>query len=145
MRLLIDTSVWSEALRRKNKDADSRDTFLYHIIQNEEDIFVTGIILQEILSGIKDPKVFQRIEQHFHYFNFINPGISDYVEAAKLRNSVSKKGISLATVDALIAQIAISYNLHLITYDNDFVRLKGITKLKLISFDEYKKKIGGTV
>ncbi len=142
MRLLIDTSVWSEALRRKNKDTESKETFLFEILQNEEDIFVTGIILQEILTGIKNPAVFSKIEEQFKYFNFISPSRSDHIEAAKLRNTVSKKGIALATVDAIIAQIAISNNLYLVTYDNDFIRLKGITKLKTLGFEEYQKKKG---
>ncbi|WP_235590173.1 PIN domain-containing protein [Leptospira borgpetersenii] len=111
-------SVWSEALRRKGKTLKSEETFLYQIIQNEEDIFVTGIILQEILTGIKESKIFSEIEKQFKYFNFISPTEKDHIEAAKLRNSLSKKGIVLATIDALIAQVAISHNLVLATYDN---------------------------
>ncbi|PJZ59443.1 PIN domain-containing protein [Leptospira adleri] len=139
MKLLVDTSVWSEALRRKGKTLKSEETFLYQIIQNEDDIFVTGIILQEILTGIKEPKIFSEIEEQFRYFNFISPSEKDHIEAAKLRNSLSKKGITLATIDALIAQIAITHNLILVTYDNDFLRLSGITKLKTLNFDDYKK------
>ncbi|MBW0436023.1 PIN domain-containing protein [Leptospira yasudae] len=139
MKLLVDTSVWSEALRRKGKTLKSEETFLYQIIQNEDDIFVTGIILQEILTGIKDPKIFSEIEEQFRYFNFISPSEKDHIEAAKLRNSLSKKGIVLATIDALIAQIAITHNLVLATYDSDFLRLAGITKLKTVDFEDYKK------
>ncbi|TGM58574.1 PIN domain-containing protein [Leptospira adleri] len=139
MKLLVDTSVWSEALRRKGKTLKSEETFLYQIIQNEDDIFVTGIILQEILTGIKEPKIFSEIEEQFRYFNFISPSEKDHIEAAKLRNSLSKKGIVLATIDALIAQIAITHNLILVTYDNDFLRLSGITKLKALNFEDYKK------
>ncbi|WP_338041954.1 PIN domain-containing protein [Leptospira weilii] len=45
----------------------------------------------------------------------------------------------LATIDALIAQLAITHNLVLATYDNDFLRLSGITKLKTFNFEGYKK------
>ncbi|WP_232426377.1 PIN domain-containing protein [Leptospira sp. P2653] len=69
----------------------------------------------------------------------MSPTEKDHIEAAKLRNSLSKKGIVLATIDALIAQIAISHNLVLATYDNDFLRLSGITKLKTLNFEDYKK------
>ncbi|TGK38481.1 PIN domain nuclease [Leptospira gomenensis] len=139
MKLLVDTSVWSEALRRKGKTLNSEETYLYHIITNEDDIFVTGIILQEILTGIKDQKIFSEIEDQFRYFNFLSPTEKDHIEAAKLRNLLSKKGIVLATIDALIAQIAITHNLILATYDNDFLRLSGITKLKTLNFEDYKK------
>ncbi|MBM9501233.1 PIN domain-containing protein [Leptospira sp. 201903071] len=139
MKLLVDTSVWSEALRRKGRTLKSAETFLYQIIQNEDDIFVTGIILQEILTGIKEPKIFTEIEEQFRYFNFISPSEKDHIEAAKLRNSLSKKGITLATIDALIAQIAITHNLILATYDTDFLRISGITKLKTLNFEDSKK------
>ncbi|EMY79678.1 PIN domain protein [Leptospira weilii serovar Ranarum str. ICFT] len=139
MKLLVDTSVWSEALRRKGKTLKSEETFLYQIIQTEDDISVTGIILQEILTGIREPKIFSEIEEQFRYFTFLSPSERDHIEAAKLRNALSKKGIVLATIDALIAQLAITYNLILATYDNDFLRLSGITKLKTLNFEDYKK------
>jgi predicted nucleic acid-binding protein len=61
MKFLIDTSVWSEALRRKNKSINSSETILSRLILNESEIIIIGIILQEILSGITDIKLFNEI------------------------------------------------------------------------------------
>jgi predicted nucleic acid-binding protein len=137
MNLLIDTSIWSEALRRKNKSVNSEDTLLFKIIRNEEEIFITGIILQEILTGIKNEKLFDDINNHLRFFNFVNPTNMDHIQAAKLRNDLAKKGITVASIDVLIAQIAISNNLTLATYDSDFVKISANSKLKILNFKEY--------
>ena len=63
MKLLIDTSVWSEALRRKDKSLNSSESVIRKIIDNNDEIVVTGIILQEILSGISNPKLFAEIKK----------------------------------------------------------------------------------
>ncbi|PJZ43738.1 type II toxin-antitoxin system VapC family toxin [Leptospira brenneri] len=141
MNLLIDTSVWSEALRRKNKSVNSEDTFLFQIIKNEEEIFLTGIILQEILTGIKNQKLFDDINNHLRFFNFINPTNKDHVLAAQLRNDLAKKGLTVASIDVLIAQMAITHNLTLATYDSDFEKIAQNSKLKIINFEKYYNKI----
>ncbi|MCW7483220.1 type II toxin-antitoxin system VapC family toxin [Leptospira kanakyensis] len=140
MNLLIDTSVWSEALRRKNKSVNSEDTFLYQIIKNEEEIFLTGIILQEILTGIKNQKLFDDINNQLRFFNFINPTNKDHILAAQLRNDLANKGLAVASIDILIAQIAISNNLTLATYDSDFEKIANNSKLKILKFENYYKK-----
>ncbi|HPJ13477.1 MAG TPA: hypothetical protein PLE16_02260 [Spirochaetota bacterium] len=58
MKFLVDTSVWSEALRRKNTSISSSETILSKLILNEHEIVLTGIIIQEILSGFTDKKLF---------------------------------------------------------------------------------------
>ncbi|MCZ8157532.1 MAG: PIN domain-containing protein [Leptospira sp.] len=140
MNLLIDTSVWSEALRRKNKSVNSEDTFLFQIIKNEEEIFITGIILQEILTGIKNEKLFDEINHHLRFFNFVNPTNIDHVLAAKLRNDLAKKGVTVASIDVLIAQIAISNNLTLATFDSDFERIATNSKLKILNHKRYRAR-----
>ncbi|MCW7466050.1 PIN domain-containing protein [Leptospira levettii] len=137
MNLLIDTSVWSEALRRKNKSVNSEDTFLYQIIKNEEEIFLTGIILQEILTGIKNQKLFDDINNQLRFFNFVTPTNKDHILAAQLRNDLAKKGLAVASIDVLIAQIAISNNLTLATYDSDFEKIADHSKLKILKFQNY--------
>ena len=68
---LLDTSVWSEALRRKNNSLKSENTYLYHLIQNEENIFITGVIIQELLSGIKNEKTFLELKEILLNFEII--------------------------------------------------------------------------
>ena len=137
---LLDTSVWSEALRRKNNSLKSENTYLYHLIQNEENIFITGVIIQELLSGIKNEKTFLELKEILLNFEIIEPEMEDYIFAANLQNNMSAKGIQATTVDLLLVSIALRRNYYLLSYDKDFTFISKHTELKLLSFESYLKR-----
>ncbi|MBK8396665.1 MAG: PIN domain-containing protein [Leptospiraceae bacterium] len=139
MSCLLDTSVWSEALRRKNTSLKSEKTFLYHLIQNEENIFITGVIIQELLSGIKNEKMFMELKEILLNFEIIEPDVEDYIQAASLQNKISAKGIQASTVDLLLVSIAIRRNYYLLSFDKDFNYISKHTDLRLLSFESYLK------
>ncbi len=138
-RLLIDTSVWSEALRRKDKSLDSSETLVRRIIENNDDIVIIGIILQEILSGITNEKLFSEIESILNDFLYIDIVKEDYVYAAKLRNKCKQKGINAGSFDFIIASVAIRNKLALVTYDKDFINISKYTELKILDEEKYLK------
>ena len=131
MKLLIDTSIWSEALRRKDKSVNSSETVLRKIIDNNDEIVVIGIILQEILSGISNPKLFAEIRNILNDFSYLEIVKDDYIYAAELRNKCKQKGITAGSFDFLIASVAIRNKLILVTYDSDFVNISKHTDLKI--------------
>ncbi|MBM9547801.1 VapC toxin family PIN domain ribonuclease, partial [Leptospira sp. 201903074] len=61
----------------------------------------------------------------------------DHILAAQLRNDLAKKGITVASIDILIAQIAISNNLILASYDSDFEKIAKNSKLRTLNFEQY--------
>ena len=91
MKFLIDTSVWSESLRRKKSSIDSAETILSKLILNEYEIVIVGIVLQEILSGITDKKLFAEINTILADFPYIETAKQDYIFAAELRNVFQPK------------------------------------------------------
>jgi len=108
---------------------------LYHkILQRmaEGDNFsITTVVLTEMLYGIgvlprakKNLAEWERLKPHFHCYVADE---TDAEKAAKLRILLRRKGWQLAAIDALIAIIAIRYDLILLTTDKDFRR---ITNLK---------------
>ena len=137
IRLLIDTSVWSEALRRKEKSLNSSETLVRRIIENNEEIVIIGIILQEILSGITNQKQFSEIESILSDFAYIDITKEDYIHAAELRNKCKQKGITAGSFDFLIASVAIKNKLTLVTYDKDFINICKYTELKILDETEY--------
>ena len=137
MKFLVDTSVWSEALRRKKQSIKSENTFIFQLINNDETIILTGIILQEILTGIKTNKQFQNIQSILRDFNFIEPGIEDYIFAAELKNILMKKGIHAGSIDFLIASIAIKNDLFLASFDHDFDNISKYCNLNVINQEKY--------
>ncbi len=138
MKILADTSVWSEALRRKEKTIRSEDTLLYKMINNNEQIVLTGIVLQEILTGISSKKVFNEIQSVLSDFLMIEPTVNDYICAAELSNNLKTKGITAGSIDFLIASIAVNNELPLATFDNDFHNIAMHSKLKILDPEKYK-------
>lgn len=132
MRILVDTSVWSMALRRKQNSANEAADKLRSLIDGGEQIFLLGVILQEILSGIADKALFDRLADYLAAFPLVELGREAYVAAAELRNKCRKNGIQAGTIDFLIASTCIEKGLLLFTLDKDFEAIASLGGLKLL-------------
>ena len=133
MSYLVDTSVWSLAFRR-DTPADSPEVVeLKRALETGDTIFVTGLVLQELLQGFNKPRAYDQIVEHFGALPFLTPEREDHIEAANLRNGCRKKGIQIGTIDALLAQLCISRELGLLTTDKDFTQIAKIFPLKIWS------------
>ena len=77
-------------------------------------------MLQEVLQGYSGAKARDRLLEHFAALPMINPDRTDHIEAAGLRNDCRRRGVQLGTIDALIAQLCIRYDLTLLSTDDDF-------------------------
>lgn len=131
MDVLVDTSVWSLALRRDTPSESRAVEALPKALDGDADVYVTGIVLQELLQGFLGTDARQSINDRFSSLPSLVPDTSDHIEAADLRNRCRRKGIQIGTMDALIAQLSIRYKLTLLTTDNNFKNMSRIIKLKL--------------
>jgi predicted nucleic acid-binding protein len=132
MKIIADTSIWSLALTRHALSSKPEIEVLRKLIEQGENIFLLGIILQEILQGVKEPSMFKRIREHFDAFPLLEITREIYVKAAELKNHLGKNGIQTGTIDALIAAAAISNECYLFTSDKDFTHIAKHSKLKLL-------------
>lgn len=119
MRVLIDTSVWSLALRRggapKTPEAEElRRLIAAHFAE------IIGPIRQEILSGVRDQTQFAQLEADLAAFPDLQVLTEDYVTAAKFFNLCRAKGIQGSNTDFLICAIAVRHDLAIFTTDRDF-------------------------
>ncbi len=119
MNILVDTSVWSLALRRDAPESDAVAS-LKQCIDRGDLLFTTGIIVQELLQGLRGPKQRERLVNRLSSFPVIVPDLSDHIEAAALQRTCRQKGIQIQTVDAILAQLAIGHDLDFLTNDRDF-------------------------
>ena len=131
--ILVDTSVWIDFLT--GKDTPYRHT-LHGLIEGEEDICITEIILTEILQGIRDDTIYETTKNYLLEFPIIKPrGESTYIVAAGIYRKCRKAGKTIrTTVDCIIAAIAQENNLILLHNDIDFELIKqciGIHTLKV--------------
>ena len=119
MRVLVDTSVWSEALRRSKKaQSDVVREFRSLILEHRVDII--GPIRQEVLSGVREDAQFARLEKHLAAFPDLHLTTDDYVTAAKFYNSCRTKGVQGSNTDFLICAVAVRKQLAIYTTDQDF-------------------------
>ena len=131
MTLLVDTSVWSLALRRDADQGAAQVTALRDALAGEEIVVTTGVVLQELLQGFSGPRASSDIIRRFAALPFLTPERQDHINAAALRNHCRRSGVQLGTIDALIAQICVRHGLTLLTTDNDFVHAAAHCGLKV--------------
>lgn len=132
MNVVVDTSVWSLALRRRSQESPSSVEKLTRLIQDGESIFLLGVILQELLQGLRAQKDFNRLREYLAAFPLVELKREDYIEAARLRNRCAAKGVQAGTIDFLIAAICLRYQCLLLTTDNDFIAIARCAPLKLL-------------
>lgn len=119
MRVLVDTSVWSEALRRaKGIETDVVREFRNLIMEHRVDII--GPIRQEVLSGLREDAQSEKLEKHLASFPDLSLTKDDYVTAAKFFNTCRTKGVQGSNTDFLICAVAVRRQLAIYTTDKDF-------------------------
>lgn len=131
MTLLVDTSVWSLALRRDAPAVLPEVEALKDALAGADVVVTTGVVLQELLQGFTPPKARTRIISSFAALALLQPSRDDHIAAADLRNACRVAGVQLGTIDALIAQLCIAHGLTLLTTDQDFTHAAKHCKLKL--------------
>ena len=120
MSLLVDTSVWSLAFRRDTPLGSPEVSALRAALQAGEQVFITGLVLQEVLRGFAGPKNREQLVQRLSVLAFLQHEKQDHVAAAELRNTCRRRGVQIGTTDALLVQLCQRYELTLLTTDSDF-------------------------
>lgn len=129
--MFVDTSVWSLAFRRDAPAAVRETRELVRAIEAGEELFTTGLVLQELLQGFTGPRARERILDRFSALPLLVPDRRDHIDAAELRNRCRRSGIQVATIDALLAQLCIRHALTMLTTDNDFRNIARYAGLKI--------------
>jgi predicted nucleic acid-binding protein len=121
VKVLVDTTIWSLALRRKRRKpleqalVDELDELI-----NELRAVLIGPIRQEVLSGIPSAKDFEIVRGHLAAFGDLQIETPDYVEAARLYNLCRSKGVQGSHVDFLICAVKMRHSAAVLTTDEDF-------------------------
>ncbi|MCX6358564.1 MAG: PIN domain-containing protein [Armatimonadetes bacterium] len=134
MRVIVDTCVWSLALRRCAVEPGPEVTALRDLVR-ERRVEILGPIRQELLSGIRDEQRFERLRTHLAAFPDIPLEPSDYVEAARCSNRCRSAGIQGSATDFVICAAALRRDLAIFTTDADFdhyARVLGVALHRVI-------------
>jgi predicted nucleic acid-binding protein len=125
--ILVDSSVWIDFLSSSPGPA-ARD--LRRMIAEAGPLAITGVVITEILQGLT--RDVAQVERLLAMWELLEPsGIPTYGEAAAIFRQARAKGITVTTIDALIAAIAIEHRAVVFTLDKDFSRIARFTDLRL--------------
>jgi predicted nucleic acid-binding protein len=130
MNVLVDTSIWSLALRRAKRIDAKAPTELAELIR-EGRVAMIGPVRQELLSGIKVKPQFERLRDHLRSFPDLELEPSDYEAAAAVFNRCRERGIQGSNTDFLICSVALRRRLSIYTTDKDFVGYARVLELEL--------------
>lgn len=125
--ILVDSSVWVDFLGLSPGKAG---TELRRLISTGEPVAVAGVIVAEVLQGLKREP--DRIESFLSEFNLLEPAsFETYRVAASIFRKARAKGVSPSTIDTIIAAIALEHSTPILTLDLDFSRLARLTPIEV--------------
>ena len=128
--VLVDTTVWIDLFAAKSTPEVAE---LERMLNEKEDICICGIILTEVLQGIREDEDYQRTLSRFNTFLFLPMTHSAFLRAAELYRSLRRRGITIRKpVDCMIASVAIEHDLALLHNDRDFDRIETYCGLKVV-------------
>ena len=130
MKVLVDTSVWSLALRRRAGAVLPEVEELRSLI-DEGRVAMIGPIRQELLSGVKTKKQFTTLKKYLAAFPDLPLDSADFELAAEFFNLARSKGIQGSNTDYLICAVAHRHQLPIFTTDQDFERYASVLPIRL--------------
>lgn len=119
MKIIVDTCIWSLALRRSNSAMHPTTHELKKLIEDSR-VQMVGVIRQELLSGIVSSQQFLTLKTYLASFSDLLVTSEDYELAAEYFNQCRAKGIQGSAIDFLICAIALRNDLPIFTLDKDF-------------------------
>ena len=134
MNVLIDTSVWSLALRRNAGQLSSAEKLVVAELSElirEGRARMVGPVRQELLSGIRTEGQYEKLRVHLSSFPDERIETSDYEEAARASNQYRAKGIVVSIVDIFLCAVAIERGWAIFASDPNFIRYAKVLPITL--------------
>ena len=125
--ILVDSSVWVDFFSSKPGRGGAE---LRRMIEENEPFALTGVVAAEVLQGLTRDA--GPIEGFLAQWDMLEPqGFETYREAATIYRTARARGVSLTTIDSLIAAIALEHGVSVFTLDKDLFRIARMTGLEL--------------
>ncbi len=130
MKVLVDTCIWSLALRR-NDASDGPEVIESMELIKELRVQLIGPVRQEILSGIKSMDQFTKLRDYLRPFPDLELTSGDFESAAEFCNLCRGKGVQGSNTDFLICAVAVRHQMPVFTTDADFTFFRQHLPVKL--------------
>lgn len=130
MKVLVDTSVWSLALRRAKGPPAVEAAHLAELIRAGRAV-MAGPVRQELLSGIRLAADFERLRERLRPFPDLELDTRDFELAAEYFNLCRGKGIQGSNTDFLLCAAAARRRQAIFTTDGDFSSFAKLLPIQL--------------
>jgi hypothetical protein len=130
MNIVVDTSVWSLALRRRRAVGSAEAVELAELIK-EGRAALLGPVRQELLSGVPVARQYETLREHLNAFPDVTLESADYEDAARFFTRCRAKGVQGSNTDFLICAAAARRQLAILTTDADFTHLAKLLPIQL--------------
>ena len=130
MKIIVDTCIWSLALRRHRTSKNQHIDELRDLIQGVK-VQMIGPIRQEILSGVRSKSQFDKLKNYLSVFPDLELESIDFELAAEFYNMSRKKGIQGTNTDFLICALSNRHHIPIYTLDKDFTLFEEVIPIIL--------------
>jgi predicted nucleic acid-binding protein len=120
LKVLVDTSVWSLALRRRHPERDEAVVAELTKLIADFEVAMIGPIRQELLSGIREGSQYRGLREKLRAFPDLRIETTDYEMAARFFNLCRAEGVQGSNTDFLLCAVAHSRGMPVFTTDKDF-------------------------
>ena len=133
MRVLVDTPIWSLALRRRRVAAAAERGLLaeWRRLVAEGDAVLPAPVRYEILSGLAHETAFERVRGFLRPMAELDFGTADFEEAARCRTACEAAGFATAPIDMFLCALSLRYGAPIFTTDRDFERYARVVPIRL--------------
>ena len=129
--ILVDTTVWIDFFADR---AVPHVAALERMLFDEEDLCTCGIVLTEVLQGLRKDDDCRRTLDCFDALLFLPMSRPTFIHAAQLYRSLRHKGLTIRKpADCMIAAVAIEHGAALLHHDRDFDVLASHAGLKIVA------------
>lgn len=135
MSVIVDTSVWSLALRRRTPPDSSPAVRLLRDLIADDRVTLLGTIRQEILSGVRTSEQFTRLRDYLRVFPDLELVYEDYELASEFFNTCRSNGIQGSNTDFLICAVSHRRSYSILTTDDDFQSFQAYIPVLLLTVE----------
>ncbi len=130
MKVIVDTGVWSLALRR-SKDVENE--YVEELVELIKEVRaqLIGPVRQELLNGIRSEKQYKVLKKNLRAFRDLPIETEDYELAAEYYNTARENGIQGSNTDFLLCAISTRHRMPIFTTDNDFINFQSVIPIEL--------------
>ncbi len=129
--VLIDTSAWITSFR---KSSPERLKLAVDEVLQKDLVATCPPVLLEILRGCRSEAEFRKMKERFGSLHSFPANEPVWERAYRMGYELSSSGLTIPSVDVLIAAIAIENKLGLLHHDQHFRMIAGRFELDVIDF-----------